>query len=130
LTTAYLAARFGRRAEMQEKRRDLESIGVSVTSRWLEEPDENHNMDFTSAEAAELARGDWVDIDEAETLILFTEAPPFPTTLSSRGGRFVEFGYALASGKRVIVVGPVENLFTGQVERYDDWDDCLKGLMQ
>lgn len=129
MTAVYLAARFGRRAEMTKKRFDLRVMGIEVTSRWLEEPDEHHDMDFTTGEATVLKDADFADIDRADTLILFTEAPPFPTTLASRGGRFVEFGYALARGKRVVVVGPVENLFTGQVERYETWEAFIKAVV-
>ena len=43
--------------------------------------------------------------------------------LSTRGGRHAEFGIALALGKRVIVIGPRENVFHAlpAVERYESW---------
>ena len=44
----------------------------------------------------------------ADTVIIFTE---IPNTILATGGRHVEFGLALAQGKRVIIVGPRENVF-------------------
>jgi hypothetical protein len=44
----------------------------------------------------------------ADAVIIFTE---IPNTVLATGGRHVEFGLALAQGKRVIVVGPRENVF-------------------
>lgn len=46
---------------------------------------------------------------------------------ASRGGRHVEFGMALALGKRVIVVGPRENVFhlLPEVEVHVNWNDFV-----
>ena len=48
----------------------------------------------------------------ADAVIIFTE---IPNTILATGGRHVEFGLALAQGKRVIIVSPVvsprENVF-------------------
>jgi hypothetical protein len=44
----------------------------------------------------------------ADAVIIFTE---IPNTVLATGGRHVEFGLALAHGKRVFVVGPRENVF-------------------
>jgi hypothetical protein len=44
----------------------------------------------------------------ADAVIIFTE---IPNTILATGGRHVEFGLALAQGKRVIIVGPRENVF-------------------
>jgi hypothetical protein len=44
----------------------------------------------------------------ADAVIIFTE---IPNATPATGGRHVEFGLALAQGKRVIVVGPRENVF-------------------
>ena len=100
----YFAARWERRDEIRELVR-----GLPTTSRWL------------SQEVG--ASGDLDDIRVADCLCLFTEKGPFP-----RGGRMVEFGYALALGKRMIVIGPDENIFTGIAERYDTFLDALPVL--
>jgi len=44
----------------------------------------------------------------ADAVIVFTE---IPNAVLATGGSHVEFGLALAQGKRVIVVGPRENVF-------------------
>lgn len=100
----YFAARWERRDEIRELVR-----GLPTTSRWL------------SQEVG--ASGDLDDIRAADCLCLFTEKGSFP-----RGGRMVEFGYALALGKRMIVIGPDENIFTGIAERYDTFLDAFPVL--
>lgn len=49
---------------------------------------------------------------------------------ASRGGRHVEFGMAIALGKRAIVVGSQENVFhlLPGVEVYATWEACLDVL--
>lgn len=123
--TIYLAARYSRREELVLYRAILTKFGHTVTSRWL---NGNHQIsdDGLSAEAAEeerirFAEEDWEDLTDAEVVVSFTE-PPRAT--NSRGGRHVEFGAAMALGKRVIVVGPRENVFHCRriVEWYPDWE--------
>jgi hypothetical protein len=129
----YLAARYSRRRELCEYAAYLAAFGHSITSRWLEG---NHQIsdDGLSAEAkaeerTRFALEDWADLMAADLCINFTE-PPRGT--NSRGGRHVEFGAALASGKRVIVVGHRENVFhcLPQVEFYATWEDCFAVLRQ
>jgi nucleoside 2-deoxyribosyltransferase len=55
-----------------------------------------------------IARQDCEDLMAADAVIIFTE---IPNTILATGGRHVEFGLALAQGKRVIIVGPRENVF-------------------
>ena len=72
-----------------------------MTSRWL---------DFRKMPSWSygIAREDCEDLMAADAVIIFTE---IPNTVLATGGRHVEFGLALAQGKRVIVVGPRENVF-------------------
>lgn len=112
MTTAYLAARYSRRAELCGYRDDLARRGVKVTARWL---DGEHQIDDTglSVEAARVERErfaveDLTDAFDADVLIAFTEPP---RSSNSRGGRHVEFGVAIGRGIPVIVVGPRENVF-------------------
>ena len=58
-------------------------------------------------EAAE----DLEDVLRADCLVSFTEEPAAGVAWAARGGRHVEFGIALAMGKRLCVVGPRENIF-------------------
>lgn len=120
----YLAARYSRREELCGYRAELEALGHRVTSRWL---NGNHQIDDAglSAEAAQeervrFASEDWNDLMAADWCISFTETP---RSSNSRGGRHVEFGAALATGKVCVVVGPRENVFhcLPGVEWFPDW---------
>lgn len=99
----YLAAAFRRQSELSNYAAWLNDIEIDVTSRWLNEPESPAKPNV------EAAMDDLTDIDRADTVISFTEPPD--TTASPRGGRHVEFGYALAKGKEVWVVGHRENIF-------------------
>jgi nucleoside 2-deoxyribosyltransferase len=134
----YLAARYSRREELCGYRSQLQALGYTVTSRWL---NGNHQIsdDGLSAQAKEeerirFAQEDWEDLMNADVCISFTEEP---RSSNSRGGRHVEFGAALAAGKPCIVVGPRENVFhcLPQVIVYDGfWRvlallECAEGMM-
>lgn len=100
----YLAARYERRTELAGYADRLRKLGHVVTSRWLA-----GNAELPVAAQAEM---DLADIDEAEVVVSFTEPPG----VYSRGGRHVEFGYALARGKSLVIVGPAENIFHVKAE--------------
>src|SRR5713226_6452736 len=114
----YIAARYSRRAEMAAQAGILRAAGHEVTSRWLVE----HNVEWTGGhdpQWEEISLGDIEDIDSAEVVISFTHPRGTPVT---GGGRHVEFGYAYAKGKKLIIVGPRENVFhhLPGVEFYQD----------
>lgn len=145
----YLAGRYTRREELLGVRDVIEALGGEVTARWLngdhqiddggkpigdngealvegeelrsgETFSERDRSDRASYLRAKFARDDVEDVERADVLIAFTEEP---RSSASRGGRHVELGIALALGKRVIVVGPRENVFCWlpEVERYGRW---------
>ena len=128
----YLAARYSRRSEIQKYKNDLEDKGFIVTSTWLNEAITEEEKDIVNKseeahdsipiDARILAETDVNDVIRADTLILFSETP---VSKYARGGRHVEFGIALASDKKIIVVGPRENIFhtLENVEHFYDWDD-------
>lgn len=125
----YPAARFSRQAEMREVAAWLRVHGYSCAPAWL---GEGHQMprkaDQTSnAQWATFAQDDVRDLAQADIVICFTEPEGTPST---RGGRHVELGMALAMQKRVIVVGPRENVFTWlpEVEHYHGWVACQAAL--
>ena len=108
----YLASRYSKIDEMRRVAAMLILAGHEITSRWI---NGNHQIsdDGLSAEAKEeerirFATEDYSDLIAADCSINFTEKP---RSTNSRGGRHVEFGIAMATGKRVIVVGPRENVF-------------------
>lgn len=101
----YLAAKFARRDEMRMMARWMELLGYVVTSRWLEvEEDQLH-----SPHGPEWATNDVEDVLAADVLVFLSE--PEGSAGAGRGGRHVEFGVALGAGKKIIVVGQIENIF-------------------
>lgn len=115
----YLAAAFGRQAELRGYRADLEAAGHTVTSRWL---DENPTQESTHATWRDRACDDVEDIQSSGLMISFTEGVP------ARGGRHVEFGIALQRDLPLVLVGPVEHVFhTLANERWDTWEAFLAG---
>jgi len=126
IAPVYLAARYSRRLELCGYAAELETRGYSVTSRWLlgnhqAENDQLHR----GAEAERFAAEDLADVDDALALVSFGEQP---RTTTSRGGRHVEFGYALAKGIPILVVGPREHVFTCLVEQVETWAEVLPWL--
>ncbi len=123
----YLAPRFSQREEMQGYKADLEARGHRVYGRWIDDPyPATEDFILRHAEiAAPLALEDLWEIAQAATFIAFTEPPG----ASGRGGRHVELGYALARDKRVIVVGPHENIFhhLPGIRAYATWAEFLGG---
>lgn len=106
----YIAGRYSRRDEFREVAAILNAAGCLVTSRWLDEDKPlDMNMGDDSEEFyTETSRVDLEDIELANSVLFFSEDPLIGTP---RGGRHVEFGYALAKGKRISVIGPKENVF-------------------
>ncbi|MGH7746140.1 MAG: hypothetical protein ACREQ5_15420 [Candidatus Dormibacteria bacterium] len=130
----YLAARYSRNSEMRGVRDVLTALGHEVTSRWIDCHAGKYLTSFTPEHlnddpeyCARLGLHDLEDVDAADAVLSFTD-----TTGGGKGGRHVEFGYALAhpGGKRVILVGPRENIFhtLPQVEHYPDWPRLLVAL--
>ena len=127
----YLASRYTRREELLRYAQELAGMGHIITSRWIYG---SHQIsdDGLSDEACEelrkrFALEDYIDLLTAECVVSFTEPPKSPF---SRGGRHVEFGMAIASSKRCIVVGYRENVFhcLPGVQFYPDWESLNKAL--
>lgn len=98
----YLAARFTRRAEMEEIARGLEALGrFEITARWVFGGENGLNR-------AQIAMLDIEDVDRADIVVSFTHPRG---TLTSGGGRHVEYGYALAKNKALVIIGECENVF-------------------
>ena len=100
MTKIYLASIYERRAELQEYMRRIEAAGFKVTSRWL-------MHDFDDSNWAAQAIIDLEDIQDCDGFIVFTEEKGY----KGRGGKDFETGYALALGKPIAVVGPVQHQF-------------------
>lgn len=106
----YLAAQYARRNELRKYAALFEKAGIGVTSRWLEEtnPLNTQMGDDTAEFYRETAKIDLEDLGAADAVVFFAEDPKVGIP---RGGRHVEFGYALGLSKPIFVVGPKENVF-------------------
>jgi nucleoside 2-deoxyribosyltransferase len=123
----YLASRYSRIDELNTYADDLLEAGHWVTSRWLE--GYHHLSDeYQPKLAKKFATEDIADVEKADCLIIFPDPPRESST--TRGGMNVEFGYAFAAGKRVIIVGPRCNVFhyLPGIEHYAEWEQCLRRL--
>lgn len=129
--TIYLAARYSRREELCGYRAKLTALGYHVTGRWLDGAHQVSDAALaakatdeadqaTTPERMLFALEDLEDLTHADTIIAFTEPQQ---SSPSRGGRHVELGIAIGQGKRVIVVGHRENVFTclPTVEFFETW---------
>ena len=124
LGRVYLASRYSRHVEMQGYADDLRAAGFTVEVEWIKG---EHRMadasDDFDGSGARFALDDWRDLAAADTVISFTGS-------GGRGGRHVEFGMAIAWGKRCLIVGPRENVFhwLPEVEQFDTWPEALAVL--
>ena len=127
----YLSGPFAWRELIAHHAAELERAGYKITSRWLEQDHGTPEalaieaaVDSMPPEAAYFADLDYEDVYEADVLIAFTAPPGLGP---SRGGRHVEFGLAMAWYKRLIIVGPRENVFHrfslahGLMAQFDEW---------
>lgn len=116
----YLAGPFERGGEIARIGLLLMQRGHVVTARWLVQHEEARD----SRELRRQAAADLEDIGAADALVAVT-LPGSP-----RGGRHVEFGYALALGKRVVILGQPENVFhhLPQVERVGSVEELAARL--
>lgn len=95
----YISAPYPCRDDAIEVMHKLEALGHTITSRWLKSPDEL---------ADEHARKDLADVAEADVLLALNYAG---WENKGTGGRHVELGYAIALGKRIVLVGARSNIF-------------------
>lgn len=96
---AYIAAPYPERDVAIIVMQQLEAGGIEVTSTWLRRLDQLTNSD---------ARKDLVDVERADVLVALN---PHGWEKKGTGGRHVEFGYALALGKPIVLVGKRSNIF-------------------
>ena len=121
----YLAARYSRMEELRGYADELVAAGHVVTSRWINGGNGIPETADVDMESQRFALEDYRDLSAADTVISWTEPPRVEST--ARGGRHVEFGLALAMGKRLLVVGPRENLFhtMPNVHQFDEWGPAV-----
>ena len=116
----YLAARYDRRDELLDYALELNNMDHYVTSRWIY----IITPETIEVESNIISLRDIQDIENSDTLICFSENPD---SSYGRGVRHVELGIALALKKRVVVVGPRENIFhtLPGIEHFWSWRDYV-----
>lgn len=129
----YLAAAFCRKDEILQVARQLEELGITVTSRWLTEQKDVPTDVSRSVFLAERAQIDLDDIDRADVLVRFSDdlsSPTVPSHLAT-GSRMGEMMHARANHKTIIVVGGHQCVFdylpdVYHVRTVDDLRWCLE----
>ena len=106
----YIAAMYSLKDQMRKYRDILRSDGHQIVSTWM---DESHDSQACLADIPahwlqQYAKNDLLELQACDTMLFFSEHPTIPTR---RGGRHVEFGYALSQHKLIVVCGPQENIF-------------------
>lgn len=106
----YLAGQYKQKDKLAAVADQLRAAGHTIIAHWLDEPHSpNTTLDqVPDDQLTEYALCDLEDIEACEIFVFFSVDP---ATLTLRGGRHVEYGYALRCGKPIIVVGPKENIF-------------------
>lgn len=101
----YLAARYSTHPTMRAWRVRLAAAGIAVISRWINGDHEGRADEDRRRFAAE----DLEDLRMADVVIAWN---PIEHHGGGRGGgRHVEFGYALALGLPIVLVGAREHVF-------------------
>lgn len=117
----YIASFFDTRQRIRPFADQLWTKGHEVVSSWLNEtakPDGMSKQEFWR----KLAIKDLAEVKQADCIILDT------LDITPRGGREVEFGFALAhfQTKSIWLVGPVRNVFHELVDRrFDTWEQLI-----
>ena len=106
--TWYFAAQFNRLTDIAQYAERARDAGLTVNSRWLTQAAGLGYSGGSEGAGAMFAARDLEDIKTADGLLFFAEDPVIGIP---RGGRHVEFGVALALGKKIEVCGPKENVF-------------------
>lgn len=118
----YLASNYHSHPEMRQVRSMLEVHGHEVTSRWI---NGGHEMGQTPLDTI-YAMEDIEDINNAEAMIFFSREQ----TPRQRGGRHVEFGYALALEMSIFVIGKKENVFhyLPKLKHFENIDEVIREI--
>jgi hypothetical protein len=123
----YLAARYSSKDTMRKFAEELERRGVEITSRWLQEEfsSDTKLTDLDSVDWMPYAKIDIEDIRRSTAMLFFAEDPD---NQPPRGGRHVEFGFAIALGITIFVAGGKENLFhyLPEVKHYRTFSEFVR----
>lgn len=123
----YLASRFSRVEELRTYTAAILELGHEVTSRWTLY-DHEYNEGTPKETIGLFGMEDLEDIQKADALVAFTDGRD---QLWPGGGRHVEFGYALARNKVIVLIGPREHVFhyMPNVEVFPNWVTFVNKLL-
>jgi hypothetical protein len=113
MKSVYLAAAFHRKDEMKAISLRLKELGVSCTSRWLDEKPLPKGQKAQDRFLLNTAQMDADDVFAADTLIRFSDDLSTPTVPSRwcTASRMEECGMASAWGKKIVIIGGKQSLF-------------------
>jgi hypothetical protein len=139
----YLSARFRRQEEMRRYAGQLRAEAIEVVSAWhdIDSPSSDGFSGLDDQRRAWLAMLDLQQLSGTNVLAVFANSEPVVstaedrsvvTTYDFRGRHNVEFGTALALGKRLLLVGSPENSFycLPDVEHFPAWPDALARILE
>jgi len=125
----YLAGHYSRKVEIAAAARELEALGIKVTSTWFRESfAPNVCMKAVSESfCRKTAKRDVRELTAATHFVLFTFEPDVKFT---RGGHCVENGIAWGLCKTLAVVGPRQHIFhyLPGLRRFDSWGPACAWL--
>jgi nucleoside 2-deoxyribosyltransferase len=125
----YVAARYARKNEMKMIASAIKEAGAILSTDWFNEAaDPNIDLDAVSDDHCEaIAERDLNEMRQSDLCISFTEDPK---ACFKRGGRHNEFGFCLALGIPLWVVGPRETVYhyLPWVEVFDNAQQMLDAL--
>jgi nucleoside 2-deoxyribosyltransferase len=118
----YLAACFEQQKEVREKANELQRLGFLCTSSWRFE---DSLIPPTPQHLNKCATQDLKDLRDADYFVCLTDQT------SQRGGKHVEFGYALALNMPCLIVGRRENIFhsLSRIDFVESWSEALDLLL-
>ena len=118
----YLSGNFGDKKEILKAGTQLKGKGHHIQSGWLYGEDGLKKQYAGDPEGFNraCAEKDLQDIRDSDALILFTG----DYGSKSLGGKHTEFGYAMAIGKIVIIMGKRVNVFhfRNSLKHFEYWD--------
>ena len=114
----------------------LRKAGHEITSNWVFAEHKIHRgvldaaPEQTDDYTTRQVQLDLGDIDRSQIVLLFTSGFVMQhygllKAQTVSGGRHIETGYALALGKRIIILGQPENIFHRQLEQVDLFNAVL-----
>lgn len=107
----YIAASFPYKYRALEFKDFLHSVGYAVSSGWIQKAkgyDTDEDPEEKKQRLIAASADDFAEVRACDTFVMFTEGKYAEQTTS--GGRHAEFGMAVAHNKKIVLIGPLENV--------------------